>query len=117
LINDPKCLNCNAPVETLSHKFLTCPKVKEIWRKLKELKNTLSIETSNLETFDDVLGVNETSKLGLSINAEILKRILSASGKVFCPSSILNCAMFTIETCEPLEEDMRTKLREIRTLG
>jgi hypothetical protein len=117
LVNDPKCCNCDEPVETLSHKFLTCPKVREIWSRAKELKNQLSIETSDLVTFEDVLGVNETSKLGLAINAEILKRILSASGKVLSSSSIINCSMFTLEMCEPMEEEMRIILRDIRDLG
>jgi len=40
MIDDPKCNNCSANVETILHKVLECPKAIDAWNRLNQFKET-----------------------------------------------------------------------------
>ena len=78
LKDNPRCPRCGA-IESLTHKFLSCPYVDRIWKKTFELTNTIrtSIEPGE-EISSQVLGlVNGTDSTLLTIHAEIMTRIYS----------------------------------------
>ena len=78
LTDSDKCDRCDE-TDTLRHKFVDCAYVKEIWKHLYRLTNT--ILTNNPNRLDPVgasLGTSiDTSPTVTAINAEILQRILS----------------------------------------
>ena len=78
LIDSDKCDRCDR-VETLQHKFIECPYVKEIWRHLFGLTNSLfSGNQLSLDPIKASLGTHIGASLTIAtINAEILQRILS----------------------------------------
>ena len=78
LADSNKCERCDSP-ETLQHKFIECPYVKEIWRHLFTLTNTL-ISGNQLTTDPIKASLGASIEINLTIatiNAEILQRILS----------------------------------------
>lgn len=116
LIDSPRCNNCNEAIESTKHKVLQCPKAKVIWDKLVDLKERVGLDTSHTATLEDILGVNEQSKISFAIHAEILKRILSTGGKRYCPNRILSQAITTIEQCEPLNAGLKAIVVEMKDL-
>ena len=73
-----KCDRCDE-IETLQHKFIDCSYVKEIWKHLFRLTNTIvSSDQQNLDPIKACLGAAvDASVTVTTINAEILQRILS----------------------------------------
>ena len=76
LTADPTCPRC-LEIETLDHKFISCPYVKKIWEKALTLTRSLTTSDPLLETpAKAILGcyINSTTTV-LTINAEIISRI------------------------------------------
>ena len=64
--------------ETLKHKYIECPYVKELWRRTFELTDQLRVNRNPLEcTLDRALCIKEPNKTSLTVHAEILGRIRS----------------------------------------
>ena len=78
IIDDPSCPRCQA-IETLQHKFIECPYVEKIWDVVIRYTEHLTIDNQALEPRNKlILGSNLNSNSSLlTINAEILQRILS----------------------------------------
>ena len=76
LSNDPTCPRCHE-VETLSHKFVTCPYVKKIWEAtfLLTRKLTTSDPLSEAPCVAILGSYLSSSPTVLTINAEIIQRI------------------------------------------
>ena len=78
LNNDPSCPRCQA-IETLQHKFIECPYVKKIWETVFGFTKELTIDDLSNEPLNkSILSCNLNSDItSMTINAEILQRILS----------------------------------------
>ena len=78
LTNDPLCPRCQA-IETLQHKFIECSYVRKIWDIVINYTEHLTIDNLRLEPLSKIIlgsHLNSNSSL-LTINAEIIQRILS----------------------------------------
>jgi hypothetical protein len=109
LIQDPKCLNCSAPAETIEHKILHCPKSTRLWNILNVKRASIGLDNIDL-TIEGILGINDACLLNLTLNAETLKRIISMGGKPFCPENLAENIIKTIK----LNDKMGTILNGIR---
>ena len=111
LIDSPMCNNCNTDLETIEHKFITCPKAAECWRALCEIKNELSIPDDGVGSIETVLGTGENyTKLSLALNCELLQLIASQGGKSYHPAVIIKAAIRSILISEPMTKEIRAKM-------
>ena len=112
LVNDPKCNNCNHPVEDVRHKLVDCPSAVEAWEKLDEVKSRLGLETMGDRSLEGLLGTTEPlGKLELTLNAELLHRL--ASSKKYVPMQLVNSVVKFISSCETLGTEISNKFKEI----
>ena len=76
--NDPLCPRCQA-IETLHHKFLDCPYARKIWEATFRYTQDLTTDDlRNIPLSKSILGCNlNSNQTMITINAEILQRILS----------------------------------------
>ena len=74
LVDAPTCPRCDE-IETLSHKYIECDYVKEIWRRTFQLKDKLRISTGNDTLLERIFCSNEPNLSILTVHSEILNRI------------------------------------------
>lgn len=75
LTPDPSCPRCG-DLETLSHKYLECPYVKQIWKQTLKLTETMrNYPQPNEELADKIFTVREPNKISLTVHAEIITKI------------------------------------------
>ena len=74
LVDNPLCPRCNE-IETLEHKYATCPYVTAIWRTVTNLSKPSQRLAQNIDSKEKILGTINPSRLNLTIHAEIIKRI------------------------------------------
>ena len=76
LIDNAQCPRCGE-IETLKHKYLECPYIKEIWRRTLLLTDKLrhSIEPTETQEEKILCCTREPNKLALTLHAEIISRI------------------------------------------
>ena len=74
LVDNPLCPRCNE-IETLEHKYATCPYVTAIWRTVTNLSMPSQRLAQNIDSKEKILGTINPSRLNLTIHAEIIKRI------------------------------------------
>ena len=101
LIEESACNNCEDQIETITHKFLTCTKAREI----RQLINRIMPGTwaDDLVDIGKVVGLGgDLSRLELSIVSEILTRINAMGGKNYDSKSLTLTALHTIVNCENL---------------
>ena len=76
LTDNPNCPRCGN-LEDLEHKFITCDYVERIWREAFKFINKINPVDPNESKANLILGlVKGTQPLNLSIQAEILQRIM-----------------------------------------
>ena len=113
LANDPKCLNCPEPIETIKHRLIECPKAREAWTKLEELKNRAGLSTLTAITLENVLGADEnTSKLELALQAELIHK-LTSRGKIHSPLLLARTVANIIANAEPLALEVLNTLKRV----
>ena len=75
LIADQICPRCG-DIERLRHKYLECPYVKEIWRRVLALTDRTRLYSTNNESLSDrIFCVKEPNVTNLAVHAEIINKI------------------------------------------
>ena len=115
-----KCDRCNE-IDTLQHKFFDCQYVKEIWKHLGRLTNT--VIPGNLNLIDNIkanLGATVDSNMTIvTINAEVLQRILALRREqdyLIHPKKIIELALKLIhrrERSEIIKTDISSLLNKL----
>ena len=110
LTNDPKCLNCQEPVETIMHRLIECPKATEAWRLLEAAKSNMGLENLSDLSIENLLGIKDNvGKLELTLNAELIHR-LSTRSEPYCPAAVVRTVIKYISYAEKLDHNMKQKL-------
>ena len=113
LIDDPKCLNCPEPVETISHRLIECPKAREAWAKLEEFKDRVGLSSLTNTTLENILGANEsTSKLELALQAELIHKLTSRN-KIHCPVLLIKSVANVIANSEFLTKERHDTFKRV----
>ena len=114
LIDDPKCQNCNVN-ETLNHRFLECELAKEAWVNLENFIDQLGLHQVAHNSIETVVGadVTETSKLALTLRAELASRLISTGGRKYNPTATVKASLKTVLTVENMSLTHKKKLSEI----
>ena len=78
LINDSKCANCDEVAENLTHRFIECRKVKELWHILEEKIISIGLQSFNPITMESLLGAgnDNNDRLALTLRAELMARLI-----------------------------------------
>ena len=106
MANDPRCLNCDEPVETIMHRLIECPLAREAWLKLEEFKVNAGLSALTTINLDNILGANEpTNKTELSLQAELIHRLASRN-KIHSTTLLVKTVVRVIANCEPLGREM-----------
>ena len=115
LINDPKCLNCDAQSEDISHKLIGCDKAKEAWQILESYIEQLGMRPLENITLENVIGtqVESTTTLALTLRSELLTRLISFSGKTYHPRSTVTACIKTILTVEKMPKTQYELLKSL----
>ena len=90
MLNDSKCNNCDEAIENITHRFVNCPKTKEIWNILSEASPNLWYALQDGTNLKQVLGcTGDLNRLELKMIAEVITRINSQAGKILDPKSLV----------------------------
>ena len=109
LTNDPKCLNCLEPVETILHRLNECPKATQAWHLLEAAKTSMGLENLSDLSIENLLGIKDNiGKLELTLNAELIHR-LSTRSESYSPAAIVRTAIKYVSYAEKLDDEMKTK--------
>ena len=65
-------------------------------------------------TLEGILGANgHQNKLALTLRAELVSRLMTIGGKVYCPKAIVKASIKTILMVEHLNEPQREQLKAL----
>ena len=115
LTQSPNCQRCNQ-VETLKHKYLECPYIKEIWRRTLALTNRLRNGAPNEPLIDRVMACPEPNRTILTIHAEMLleiRRLKDDARHLTLPKILLRKALERLsrrEVLNKVQEDLNDLL-------
>lgn len=104
LTDNPNCPRCGQ-IETLAHKVLVCPYVKRITKELIVRTNKLRINQiipTNV-TLEQLLGIDESDILTLTIHCEVLMRIVMLKDNepyLLMPKVLVSSAIKYLGNCE-----------------
>ena len=114
LLNEPKCFHCDEPIETLTHRLLTCSFASRAWQSLNNRLRDLGLsEVGNL-TVENILGAGEQlTKIDLAIRAELTIRLASGNNIGSCPNVIVTNALKMIALGENLPLELRRAFQNI----
>ena len=115
LINDPKCNNCQEPLELLTHRLIDCPNAQETWAYLENYIDQIGLDPLSELTMENILGAgNETfSKVAFTMRAELVSRLMTKGGKAYHPLELVRASLKTILNVERLEKQLAEKLTEL----
>ena len=114
LTNDSKCLNCDNPVETLSHRLFECRLANEAWEKMEEIIESLDLQPINPITLAGILGTEaSTTNFELTLRAELLSRLMGKCNGPYSPTATVKSCLSTIKIVEKMETVTRLKLEAI----
>ena len=116
LTDSPICPRCNE-IEDLKHKFLDCEYVKLIWKHVHEsTRSILTTDPGTLPVQKAILGgYLESSTISLTINAEIMQRILAlkdAQDHLIHPKHFAKKAIELLARRE-IKQEARAKLKTV----
>ena len=112
LSNEPNCANCEALNEDLHHRLIGCRLATQTWELIERKIDAMGLQTLTEITLEGVLGASElTSKLSLTIRAEVISRILSKAGQPYCPQGLVTASLKTILTVEKLTQEQKESLQ------
>ena len=77
-----------------------------MWEIIDAHKANAGIETMEA-TMESILGITGRDKLSLTLNAEIIKRLVSLAGKVYCPNTLVKAALKTVLMNDPRGSKLR----------
>ena len=106
LTQSPNCQRCNQ-VETLKHKYLECPYIKEIWRRTLALTDRLRNGAPNEPLIDRVMACPEPNRTILTIHAEMLleiRRLKDDARHLTLPKILLRKALERLSRREVLNK-------------
>ena len=113
LLNEPKCVNCPEPNETITHRLKDCPKAVESWQLLEEAKARLELSSLTDRSIESLLGIKDNlTKLELALNAELIHK-LSTRSEVYCPKAVVKSVLKFISYAEKLGSDMKEKIESL----
>ena len=111
LSNEPNCANCAADNEDLQHRLIGCRLATQTWELIERKIDAMGLQTLTEITLEGVLGASDlTSKLSLTIRAEVISRILSKAGQPYCPQGLVTASLKTILTVEKLTQEQKESL-------
>ena len=116
LIDNPKCNNCDQPIENLMHRIIECPKATTAWRLLESKISEVGLQSLTQLTIENVLGAGQTEnprKTALTLRAELASRLMTRGGSTYCPIALVRACIKTIYTVENLDPETKNKLKEI----
>ena len=111
LRNSPNCANCHENVETIQHRVNECPKAIEAWTKLNSAKRQLGLKEFSDLSLESLIGAKERpTKIELALNAELILRMTSES-EGYCPAQIVRASIKLIGNSEPVDLELKNKIR------
>ena len=111
LRDDPKCSNCDEPIESPLHRVVECPAARRAWSLLEESKLRIGLKQLSDLTLENILGAKDRlNKLELALQAELLLKIISTSEK-YIPESLVKSSIKLISYCERLDQVTYEKLK------
>ena len=115
LTDNPGCMNCQEPNESIQHRLLECPNATRAWMKLNDLKVRLGLMPLSALTLENILGANDNlSKLELALNAELVHRLASSKEHPNPDSLVRSIGQFIYHS-ESLDLDLKVAFkREMR---
>ena len=114
LINDPKCLNCNEPIETLTHRIITCEYADRVWRRLNQTLRALGLKEVGELSLENILGAGEhVTRIELAIQAEVALRLASGVNRETCPTALVKSSLKMILIGEKLSSELKTIMQSL----
>ena len=114
LTNDPKCLNCDNPVETLSHRIFECNLANEAWTKMEDLITAMDLQPMMHISLEGILGIEPfTNKLELTLRAELLSRLIGKCSGPYSPTGMVKACLSTVRIVVNLVIATRQKIESI----
>ena len=112
LLNDPKCLRCDEPLETLTHRLLTCPFANRAWLLLNNKLRDWGMKEVGQLTIENILGAGvHLTKIDLAIRAELTLRLASGNTNIDCPVATVKNALKMIAIGENLPSELQRAIK------
>ena len=109
LTDEPKCLNCPEPVESILHRIIECPLARQAWEELERFKPRAGLTPLTDLSLENLLGAKDhISKIELALQAELLHKLTSIN-KISCPIRLAKAVVKFIGNAERLTPEMRDK--------
>ena len=117
LIEDPKCINCQEPIESILHRLVECPKATEAWKLLDEAKTRLGLQTLPDLSLESLLGIKgNADKIELTLNAELIHKLTTRS-EVYCPKNLTMTVIKFVSYAEKLDATESNKFKRLLREG
>ena len=114
LIEDPKCVNCDAANEDLHHRLIGCRNATKAWQTLEGYIDKMNLPTLANVNIESLLGANgQQGKLELTLRAELVSRLMARGGKVYCPVATVRASIKTILMVEKLDAIKKELLQSV----
>ena len=111
LIDNPKCIHCDHPIETLIHRLIECPNAARAWHLLSQKLSDLDLIPMGQPTLENILGVGEDlSKLTFALVSELALKLASGNGNATCPEAMVKSCLKVIAIGEKLPTALRKSM-------
>ena len=114
LKDDPKCSNCDEPIETVIHRLVECPKALAAWTLLEENKRKLGLTTLSDLTIENLMGTKDRiGKIELALQAELILKLTSRS-ESYCPEQLVKAATMLVCESESLNAVLKQEYKRFK---
>ena len=111
LIDNPKCIHCDHPIETLIHRLIECPNAARAWHLLSLKLSDLDLIPMGQPTLENILGVGEDlPKLTFALVSELALKLASGNGNATCPEAMVKSCLKVIAIGEKLPTALRKSM-------
>ena len=110
LIDEPRCLNCQEPNESILHRIIECPMAIQAWQELEHFKQVVGLAQLSDLSIENLLGAKDpVNRIELALQAELMHRLSSIS-KISCPKRLTKAVIKFIGQAEKLEPGTKANL-------
>ena len=114
LRDSPACANCQEQLETVQHRLVECPRAREAWQKLEEIKTRLGLSTLSDLTIENLVGAKDRlNKIELAIQAELIHKLMTKSDG-YCPNQLAKAATLLVCSSEILLPGLKEKFEAFK---
>ena len=114
LRDSPACANCQEQLETVQHRLVECPKAREAWQKLEDIKTRLGLSTLSDLTIENLVGAKDRlNKIELAIQAELIHKLMTKSDG-YCPNQLAKAATLLVCSSEILLPGLKEKFEAFK---